>query len=104
MKYLRNAKRNARLMTWFLSSEYWQSYEESILSGLGYSDPDRASRVYTAAVDGDDGSFTCEIIEDWRDAVSAWELDTGNIRIANCLWVHIDEVELWHSNNGSLDT
>ena len=90
---------------WFIRSQYveaWTSEKDSDF----INEPDRAARVYDAAADGCDGKTHAEVIEDWREAFSAWVRDkrlwAEPERFMAAVNAHFDAVELWHEQHGSL--
>lgn len=92
----------------FYNSEYFQAYEESFISGLGYSAcPEKremCNRIHEAAECGGEGRTHWEIIELWREALKACERD-GLIteRTFTKIGMEIDDCETWHCENGSID-
>jgi hypothetical protein len=104
-----------------LKSDYWHSYESSIQENLGYSQStrDRCSRIYEYAEDGSDGSTHSEHMGDFRDCLNSLRVfDSSDIDLYDfddlprydiTDWQYsaierdIDDCELWHENNGSLD-
>lgn len=102
----------------FLSSEYfanWQS--EHIESGSYSRDSDRRDRFnrhYDAAENGADGSTHREHIEDMRESFRSWLHDRNRsnrrlpfaeypYRIETAAMKHFDDLEDWHTKNGSID-
>ena len=67
---------------------------------LFINDPERAERIHEAAEHGADGSTHAETIEDWRDYLSMADYPDW---LKDRLGLEINEVELWHELNGSLD-
>jgi hypothetical protein len=72
-----------------------------------YNDPERAARVHKAAEYGSDGKYHAEVIQDWRDAFSAWVRDRKSWaecqRFTAAVEASFTATELWHEFNGSLD-
>ena len=67
---------------------------------LFINDPERAKRIHEAAEHGANGSTHAETIEDWRDYLSIADYPDW---LKDCLTKEIDETELWHELQGSLD-
>ncbi len=89
----------------FIRSEYVSNWTADKDSDF-INEPDRAARCYDAAENGADGKTHAEVIEDWRDAFSAWISDkhkwTAPERFMDAVNAHFDSVEAWHEKNGSL--
>lgn len=98
-------KRIDKFVDAFISSEYvanWTAEKDSDF----FNEPERASRCTDAAEDGCDGKTHAEVIDDWREAFSAWVRDkrlwTSPDRFIAGVEAHFDAVESWHEANGSL--
>lgn len=92
------------LLEAMLESEGFQAVQEGIDSALGYSDLDRAERVYDAAEYGGDGSTHGERIGDMREGAEQlyrWNRDLPNVLEA--ISVELDEIEEYHIENDSID-
>lgn len=91
----------------FIRSEYvanWTAEKDSDF----VNEPERANRCNDAAEEGCDGKTHAEVIEDWREAFSAWIRDMRKWndpeRFIAAVNAHFDSVESWHERNGSLFT
>jgi hypothetical protein len=98
-------KRIEAFVDWFIRSQYvenWTSEKDSDF----INEPERASRVYAAAVNGADGKTHAEVIEDWRESFRAWIRDRRMWqepeRFIAGVESHFDSVEAQHDKNGSL--
>lgn len=94
-----------RFVDAFIRSRYveeWTSEKDSDF----INEPDRAARCADAAEDGCDGKTHAEVIEDWREAFSAWIRNQRRWNNPECFIdavnAHFDSVEAWHEANGSL--
>jgi hypothetical protein len=105
-----------------LNSQGFQYYQADKLGNdLFISDPERAERLWEAAEDGSDGSFHCEVIEDWREYAQdlfsdaereLWAQDLSDKEfdvafenleaLRDNLLEEIDACENWHQENGTL--
>lgn len=102
---LSSKKRIDRFVDAFIRSEYvanWTAEKDSDF----FNEPERAARCYDAAEFGCDGKTHAEVIEDWREAFSAWISDQRRWnepeRFVAAVNAHFDSVEEWHNKNGSL--
>lgn len=103
-----SAERVKAFIDEFIRSEFmsnWTSEKDSDF----WNEPERASRCYDAAENGCDGKTHSEVIEDWREAFSAWVSDRRRgrdsidpDRFTSAVENHFNEVEAWHEQNGSL--
>jgi hypothetical protein len=91
---------------WFIR----QDHIHPDIQDLYLSDPDRADRCDAAAEHGADGSTHREVIQDWRDAFSAYLRDRHRnrrsefpYRFESAVTAHFDACEDWHITNGSID-
>lgn len=97
-----------------INSRGFESFTESKLGNdLFINDPERADRIYEAAKEGTDGSYTSEVIEDWREYLELLPLidpdDEGDNKpdaISEEVYCkiedEIDEVEKFHEMRGTL--
>lgn len=98
-------RRIERFFDEFICSKYVQNWTAEN-DGDFINCPDRASRCYDAAEFGCDGKTHAEVIQDWREAFTAWIRDKRlwqePERFIAGVEEHIDSVEAWHEQNGSL--
>jgi hypothetical protein len=99
-------KRIETFFDWFIRSEFVASWIADNDADF-INEPERASRCYDAAEFGADGKTHAEVIQDWRDAFRAYVRDkhlwSEPERFMAAVESRIDQVELWHEKNGSLD-
>jgi hypothetical protein len=102
---LASARRAKRFVDDFVRSEYVEAWTAE--KDVDFIDePERASRVAKAAAFGGDGKTHAEVIEDWREAFTAWVRDRRRWndldRFSAAVEARFAEIEEWHQKNGSL--
>lgn len=94
-----------RFVDQFIRSHYVENWTNE-KDGDFWNEPERAARCADAAEEGCDGKTHAEVIEDWREAFSAWISDqrrwTDPERFIAAVGAHFDSVEDWHEQNGTL--